>query len=107
MPTLERRVVLLRELRARIVNISESGCLLETSRQLDVGSVGTLTLQLGIGEFRDDFEVVRCEDVDPAWPLYHVGVRFLWTTPRHAASIRHGVAAHAAALEPPDTVVLI
>ena len=107
MPKADRRVVLLRELSARIINISESGCLLETNRQMEVGTVGTLELQLGVGAFRDDFEVVRCEAVEPAWPLYQLGLRFLWTTARHPESIRHAVAFHAAELEPPDTVVLI
>jgi len=106
MPTSERRVVLLRELRARIVDISETGCLLTTDRQLEVGTVGTLHLRIATGEFRDDFEVVRCDTVEPAWHLHHVAVRFLWTTPRHAESIRHAVTLHATELEPPDTVVL-
>ena len=56
----------MRELRARIINISESGCLIETRRRLEVGTVGTLQLQLGTGEFRDDFEVVRCQAVEGA-----------------------------------------
>ena len=79
----DRPAVLMRELRARIIDISESGCLIETRRRLEVGAVGTLQLQLGTGEFRDDFEVVRCQAVEGERSLYHVAVRFLWTTPRH------------------------
>ena len=103
----DQPAVLMRELRARIIDISESGCLIEVRRRLDVGTVGTLQLQLGTGEFRDDFEVVRCQAVEGARSLYHVGVRFLWTTPRHAGSIRHAVARHVAELEPPDATWLM
>jgi hypothetical protein len=98
---------LTRELRAPIIEISESGCLIESRRPLEVGTVGTLRLQLGAEEYADDFEVVRCQAVDRAPSLYHVAVRLLWTTPRHARSIRHAVALHAAELEPPDTVVVM
>ena len=99
----DRPAVLMRERRARIIDISESGCLIEIRRRLDVGTVGTLQLQLGTAEFRDHFEVVRCEAVEGARSLYHLGVRFLWTTPRHVGSIRHAVALHAADLDPSET----
>ena len=99
----DRSAVLMREFRARIINISESGCLIETGRRLEVGVVGTLQVQLGTWEFRDDFEVVRCQAVELARSLYHVSVRFLWTTPRHAESIRYAIARHRAELETADT----
>jgi hypothetical protein len=91
--------MLTRELRARIVEISESGCLIETHRWLGVGTVGTLQLQLGSAECRDDFEVMQCQAVARARSLYRAEVRFLWTTPRQVGTIRHAVALHAAALE--------
>jgi hypothetical protein len=97
--TFGRSATLMRELRARVIDISQSGCLIQTRRRLDVGMVGTLQLQLGTGEFRDDFEVVRCQAVARERSLYHVAVRFLWTTPRHICSIRYAVALHAAEFE--------
>jgi hypothetical protein len=103
----DRPAVLTRELGARIIDLSESGCLIEIHRRLDVGTVGTLQVQFGIAEFRDDFEVVRCQAVEGARSLYRAGVRFLWTTPRHVGSIRHAVALHAAELEPRDTTCVM
>jgi hypothetical protein len=94
----------MRELRARILDISESGCLIEIRRRLDVGTAGTLELQFGTSAFRDDFEVVRCQAVDHDRPLYHVALRFLWTTPRHAGSLRHALALHAE--ERPELLVM-
>jgi len=95
--------VLMRELGARVVEISESGCTITVHGRLRVGTVGTLQLQLGGTEFRDDFQVVRCKPLDRARSLYHASVRFLWTTPRHERSIRHAVALHSAELDPSET----
>jgi hypothetical protein len=103
----DRPAVLTRELRARIVEVSESGCLIEIYRRLEVGTVGTLQLQFRGKDYRDDFEVVRCQVVERARSLYHAWVRFLWTTPRHVGSIRHAVAIHAAELEPFETTCVM
>jgi len=39
--------------------------------------------------------VLRCDAIEGAPSLYHVGVRFLWTTPREVGSIRHAVTRYA------------
>ena len=91
--------VLTRELRVRVIDISGSGCLIACRRRMEVGAVGRMRLRLGIEEYSDDIQVVRCEAIEGAARVYHVGVRFLWTTSRHPGSIRHAVARHAAALK--------
>ena len=95
--------VLTRELYVRVVEVGASGCLLESRRRLAAGTVGRLKLKLGSAEYADDVEVVRCQAVESASSVYHIGVRFLWTSPRHPGSIRHAVARHAAELETSDT----
>ena len=107
MHTSDRPAVLTRELRARILEVSETGCLMEIHRRLEVGMVGTLQLQLGGEDCRDDFEVVRCRTVERSRSLYHAWVRFLWTTPRQVGSIRHAVALRAAELERLDTTCVM
>ena len=98
---------LTRELSVRVLDISGSGCLLETGRRMEVGSTGTLQLRLGDAECRDDVEVVRCDAVKGIIPTrYHVGVRLLWTTPRRAGSIRHAVASQLAVLDRSEPVSL-
>jgi PilZ domain len=89
---------LTRELSVRVINISGSGCLVESQRRLEVGTIGKLRLQLGVEECGDDIEVVRCETVEGARSIYHVGMRFLLTTPRNPGSIRYAVSRHAAGL---------
>lgn len=91
--------VLMRDLGMRIVDISASGCLIESRRRLEVGTVGRLRLRFGSDECADDVEVVRCETVQGERSLFHVGVRFLWTTPRDVGSIRHAVTQHASDLD--------
>jgi PilZ domain len=101
----DSRAVLTRELRVRVIDVSGSGCLIESGRRLEIGTVGTLRLQLGTEEYADDVVVLRCKAVEGIGSLYQIGVRFLWTTPRHPGSIRHAVARHVA--DPPDTTCVM
>lgn len=87
----DSHAVLMRELCIRVINVSIGGCLIESQRWIEVGTIGTLKVRLGTEECKDDVEVVRCEAVRGA-TVYHVGVRLLRTRPRQAGSIRHAVA---------------
>ena len=103
----DRAAVLMRELAARVLDISASGCLIEGRRYLEVGTVGRLCLKFGSDECSDDVEVVRCETVEGERSLFHVGVRFLWTTPRDIGSIRHAVIRYASELDTDRTAWLM
>ena len=72
--------VLARDLQARILNYSPSGCLLETNARIDVGAVGTLRFLMDGREFADHVQVMRCQPIEGAGSLFQVGVRFLLTT---------------------------
>jgi hypothetical protein len=89
---LERPATLTRELAVRVIDLSASGCLVESGRRMEVGTIGTLLVRLGDEECEDDVEVVRCDAVKGVPNLYHVGVRLLWTTPRRAGTIRQAAA---------------
>ena len=91
---------LTRELRARVIDVSAFGCLVETRRRLEVGTIGHLRVTLCGEECEDDVEVMRCDAIEGPVASYHVGVRLLWTTPRRPGSIRHAIASQ---LEAPDT----
>jgi len=75
----EQMGVLTRELQVRILNCSSSGCLVETNARLDVGTVGTLRLTIDGGEYVDELMVVRCQAIEGAGSIFHVGAKFLWT----------------------------
>lgn len=86
--------VLMREHLMRILDISRSGCLIESRSRMEVGTVGRLRLRLGPEECSDDVEVVRCDAIGLGQARYHIGVRFLWTTPRQVGTIREAVTRH-------------
>lgn len=103
----DHAATLMRDLRMRVIDISASGCLIESRRRLEVGTVGRLRLKFGDDECADDVEVVRCERVEGERSLFHVGVRFLWTTPRDVGSIRHAVTHYSTDLDAARTVWLM
>jgi len=96
--------VLSRELGVRVINISTSGCLIETSRRMDVGIVGALRIRVGSEEYSDDVQVVRCQAIAGAGSIYYVGLTFLLTSPRNARSIRHAVARQIAGKKEPGSI---
>ena len=89
--------VLTRELHVRVINVSVSGCLVESHQRLDVGAVATLRVVLGGQEYTDDVQILRCQ-VIRGGSVHHLGAQFLWTTPPHDRSIRHAVTRHVARL---------
>lgn len=70
--------VLARDFDVRVLNCSPSGCLLETSTPIDVGTVGSVTLVFDGRELTDHVRVVRCQQIAGAGSVYHVGAQFLW-----------------------------
>ena len=88
----DSHAVLMRELGIRLINVSAGGCLIESSRWIEVGTIGTLQVRLGDEECKDDVEVVRCEAIGGATRVYHVAMRLLKTKPRQPGSIRYAVA---------------
>ena len=55
--------VLTRELHVRVINVSASGCLVESHQRLDVGVVATLRVALGGKEYTDDVQILRCQAI--------------------------------------------
>jgi hypothetical protein len=88
--------VLCKEFQLQLLNCSSSGCLFETSSQIEVGTVGTLRLTLAGDEFSEDVQVVRCQKIAGAGSLYHVGAKFLWTAPPAPGSLRRAMRRRAA-----------
>jgi len=83
--------VLSREFDLRLVNCSSSGCLLETTSYIEVGTVGTLRLRLDGEDFSEQVQVVRCQKIAGAGSLHHVGAKFLWTALPVNGSLRRAM----------------
>ena len=83
--------VLTRETRVRLVNISASGCLLETTLRLEPGTVGQLKVVIDGDTFGDAVRVARVQQVHGAGAEWHLGAEFLWTTHPGSRSLRRMV----------------
>jgi PilZ domain len=97
----DRAGVLIRDARVTLVNLSSSGCLIETDRCFEVGTIASLRLVLAGREGSDDVQVVRCQRLEGAGSRYHVGVQFLWTTVPGRSSLRRAAQDGAAQLGAP------
>jgi hypothetical protein len=80
--------LLTKEFRARLLNFSAAGCLVETNTRLEIGTVGSLRFVFDGTEFVDDVQVVRCQQIEGAGALYQVGARFLWTSATGRGTLR-------------------
>jgi hypothetical protein len=83
--------VLSKEFRVRVLNCSSSGCLVESSSRMEVGTVGTLRVILDGNELIEDVQVVRCQQIEGAGSMYHVGAQFLWTDSPDRRSLRRAM----------------
>jgi len=83
--------LLTREFRARLLNFSPSGCLVETHSRVDVGTIGSLQFVIDGKEFADDVQVVRCQQIEGAGSLYQIGARFLWTAAASKGTLRRAL----------------
>ena len=76
------------DIRVRVLNVSAAGCLVETSRPLEVGTVATLQLAFAGGDFEDTVQIVRCQEITGAGTTFHLGATFLTTAAPSLESLR-------------------
>ena len=84
--------VLARNVPTRLLDISRSGCLLESRQRVETGTVGELRLEVGREVFVDDVRVTRCVLVEGSGSSYLVGAEFVQTRRPGEQSIRRAVA---------------
>jgi len=94
--------VLGKEVAVRLVNGSPSGCLVETNARLEVGTIASLRVTLNGNEFVDDVRVVRCQQIEGAGSVFHVGAQFLWTATPNGNSLRQVMNRALASVRAPD-----
>ncbi len=79
------------ELKVRVLNGSATGCLVESTRALAVGTVAGLRVTLLGREYDDEVQVTRCQAIAGAGNTFHIAVQFLSTTPPYAGSLRYAI----------------
>jgi hypothetical protein len=84
--------VLGRDVGVRLVDISSSGCLIQSETRLAEGTIGTLRLSVDGVDYTDDVRIVRCQapTVGDSW--FRLGAQFLWTTHPGERSLRRMLA---------------
>lgn len=83
--------VLTRDVPVRLLNISVSGCLVESRSRLEPGTAGALTIRVGTDEYTDALRVARVQQVQGAGSTWHIGGEFLWTSQPGLRSLRRVV----------------
>jgi hypothetical protein len=83
--------VLARHIPTRLIEISRSGCLLESGHRIEEGTVGALRLEVRGQIYSEDVRATRCVAIAGSGSSYLVGVEFLQTTPSNGASIRRAL----------------
>ncbi len=80
--------VVQRDVPVRLVDISCAGCLFESDRAVEVGTIAMLHLDVGGHEYRDALRVERCQAISGAGDRFHVGAEFAWLEPPGEGSLR-------------------
>jgi hypothetical protein len=83
---------LVAEASVNVVDISRGGCLLESSRAFEEGTIGTLELVVAGQTYLEDFKVARCTALSGRGSTYRVGLEFLRTRRSAATALRHAIA---------------
>jgi len=84
--------VLTREIPTRLIEISRSGCLLESGHRIEEGTVASLRLEIDGRTYAEDVRVTRCTAIAGSGSSYLAGIEFLQTSVGDAASIRQVLA---------------
>jgi hypothetical protein len=74
-----------------VVDVSRCGVLIETTRPLDSGTIGTLQLVIDGSRYVEDFRVARCTALSGRGSTYRIGIEFLRTRRESDMSLRHAV----------------
>ena len=80
--------VLGRELNVRLLEISRAGCLLESSCQLPVGTLGDLAVDVDGRQYVDQVRIARCQAIAGAGNTHRLGAEFLTLHISGALSLR-------------------
>ena len=90
--------VLTREIPTRLVEVSRSGCLLESGHRIEEGTVGALRLEVDGQMYLEDVRATRCVAIAGSGSSYLVGVEFLHTARPDGSSIRRAISSMSGSL---------
>ena len=83
--------ILLTSMPLRVLEVSRSGCLLESGRHIPAGTSGRLQLDIDGRPYSEEVRVTRCHRIEGAGASYRLGVEFLRTGRPDSSSLRRAV----------------
>jgi hypothetical protein len=83
----EEAGTLWRDLEIWLLNVSASGCLLESRHAMRSGTAATLRLRVGEAEYVDEIRVTRCVPVQGAGATFRIGAEFVAAVPGNGRSL--------------------
>lgn len=84
--------ILGRDVTVRLLDISGSGCLIQSAVRMAEGTTGTLRLSHDGVDYVDDVRIVRCQGPTTGDSWFRLGAQFLWTTHPGERSLRRVIA---------------
>ena len=78
------------DLSVRVLNGSATGCLVESPRALQVGTVAGLRVNFRGHDYDDPVKVTRCQLIVGAG-VFHIGMEFLSMVPPYAGTLRYAI----------------
>lgn len=80
--------VLNRHIDVRVLEVSASGCLIESECDVPVGTIGSLSLEANGADYADPIRVTRSQPIPGGGERRLLGAEFVWLTLPHPHSIR-------------------
>jgi hypothetical protein len=80
--------VLARDVPVQVINVSGSGCLVETMLRIDEGMTATLRVGIDGQDHRDPVRITWCHRLAGSGETWRVGAEFLWTDVPDRRSLR-------------------
>ena len=75
----------------RALNVSRTGCLLESNRFIEAGTAGKLRLEIEGRIYSGEVRITRCQRMEGTATAFRLGVEFLRTRRASAVSLRRVV----------------
>ena len=75
----------------RLIDVSRSGCLLESRRQVAAGATGEIRIEFDGRVLTEMVRVTRCRHIEGAGGVYRLGTEFIRARPLQDTSLRRAL----------------
>jgi PilZ domain len=83
--------VVVSDVPVRLIDVSRTGCLLESGRHLQIGATGEFVIEVAGQTLSEEVRITRCLRLEVSGSLYRLGAEFLRRRPANVSSLRRAV----------------